>query len=116
VSDIVLDWVGHSGRMYRYWLLERTFAADIKDEAGNYVFVNRLQSGHFIPLYFGIAENLRTRIPKHEKWPEALRLGAIGIMAHTTQGGAATRLAEEQDLISYWEPPLNVHYRVALSR
>jgi hypothetical protein len=57
------------------------------------------------------SENLKERIPRHECWPEAVRLGATHVLAHTTPAGEQVRCAEEQDLIALWNPPLNVQHR-----
>jgi hypothetical protein len=108
MSDI--DWIGRSGWTYGYFFLKDTSAAGIVPEPGNYAFVRQLANGNWTPIYFGIAENLRGRIPNHERLAEAVRLGATHIMGHTTPN-EASRVAEEQDLIAYWNPPLNVHYR-----
>src|SRR5262249_27283175 len=106
-----VDWVGRSGTKHRYWFLDRITADGIKPEGGNYAFVRQLTNGNFTPLYFGQAENLQARIPCHERWDDAKRAGATHVMAHTTQGGEAARLAEERDLIQQWNPPLNVQHR-----
>lgn len=96
---------------YRYWFLDSPkVASAIKDEGGNYAFVKRLSNGNFVPLYFGKADSLRNRLPGHECWEEAARHGVTHAMAHTQVGDAA-RSAEERDLIQYWNPPMNTHYR-----
>jgi hypothetical protein len=106
-----IDWPGKSGETYRYWFLDDTTAHGINAVAGNYAFVKHLPSGKFVPLYFGESEDLQDRIPGHELWREALRLGATHVMAHTTPAGEQARLDEERDLIQRWNPPLNVQHR-----
>lgn len=106
-----VDWAGLSGKKYRYWFLASFDAQTIRNEGGNYAFVKRLPNGNFVPLYFGVAENLRARLPNHERWAEAKRLGATHVMGHTTPDGEQVRLAEEKDLIGYWNPPLNTQHR-----
>jgi hypothetical protein len=66
-----------------------------------------------VPLYFGVAEDLKTRIPNHERWADAISAGMTHVMAHSTQGGEQVRCAEEVDLIQYWQPVLNVQHRQA---
>jgi hypothetical protein len=110
--SFTIDWLGKSGATYKYWSLDNVTADGIQAVAGNYAFVKQLANGNCIPLYFGVAENLRDRILNHDRWAEAVRLGATYVMAHTTPAGETARLAEERDLIQYWNPPLNVHHRV----
>ncbi len=110
--SFTIDWSGKSGTAYRYWSLDDVTTAGIQAVAGNYAFVKQLPNGNFIPLYFGVAENLQKRIPNHDRWLEAVRLGATHVMAHTTQGGEAARLVEERDLIQQWNPQLNTHHRL----
>jgi len=109
--SFTVDWNGKSGTAYRYWSVDNLTAAGLQAVAGNYAFVKQLPNGNFIPLYFGIAESLRDRLPNHDRWNEAVRLGATHVMAHTTPAGEAARLAEERDLIQQWNPPLNTHHR-----
>src|SRR5262245_61845851 len=107
-----IDWRGNSGATYRYWFLDNPkTASGIKAEAGNYCFAKQLANGKYLPLYFGESSDLQDRIPNHELWEQAIRLGATHVMGHTTPAGEAARLAEERDLIEYWNPPLNTEHR-----
>ena len=106
-----IDWSGQSGKTYRYFVLANLEPASIVDEGGNYVFAKRLANGNYVPLYFGIAKSLRERLPKHEVWPDAKRIGATYVMGHTTPSGESARLDEERDLIQYWNPALNTQHR-----
>jgi len=108
-----VDLVGKSGKTYRYWFLANITAKGIQAVAGNYAFLKKLANGNFVPVYFGQAEDLQSRIPTHERWDEARRIGASGIAAHSTTGGEQARLDEERDLIEYWHTPLNTHHRKA---
>jgi hypothetical protein len=108
---IIVDWVGKSGLQYRYWQLHDCTAAAIQAVGGNYAFVKPLPDGKFVPVYFGVADDLRARIPGHERWAEAAKLGATFVMSHTTPAGAQARIDEERDLIQYWNPPLNTQHR-----
>jgi hypothetical protein len=110
--SFIIDWIGKSGTSYRYWSLENITAAGIQAVAGNYVFAKQLPNGNLVPLYFGVADDLQARIPNHERWAEAVRLGATHVMAHSTPAGEQARLVEERDLIQYWNPPLNMQHRV----
>lgn len=103
-----IDWPGKSGS-YRYWFLATPVtAANIQATAGNYMFVRPVTAG-WVPVYIGIAENLQDRLPNHERWAEAVKLGATRVMGHT-QADAAKRKAEEKDLISHWNPALNTQH------
>jgi hypothetical protein len=108
----IVDWQGKSGTSYRYWFLANVTAAGIQTVAGNYAFVKRLPNGNFVPLYFGVAENLSARISNHERWDDAVRAGMTHVMAHTTRGGEKVRCDEEIDLIQQWHPPLNMQHRL----
>ena len=107
-----IDWPGKSGATYRYWFLADISPGAIKEQGGNYMFVRLANQAknQWEPVYIGIAENLRTRLPSHEVWPDAKKIGAIRIMGHT-QDAAAAREKEEQDLIAHWNPPLNTQHR-----
>jgi hypothetical protein len=104
-----IDWLGQSGKSYRYWFLDMN--QPIKDEGGNYMFVQQLPNGRWLPVYIGQADSLGNRIPNHERLADAKRAGATQVMSHTTPTGEQARLDEERDLILYWNPTLNTHHR-----
>jgi hypothetical protein len=110
-SEVIIDWPGKSGKTYRYWALSTIAAEGIQAVSGNYAFVKQLPNGNYLPLYFGEAQDLRARIPCHDRLDDARRLGITHVMAHTTQGGEQVRLAEERDLIQQWNPTMNTHHR-----
>jgi hypothetical protein len=111
-SSDYIDWNGSAGNTYRYWFFETPQnPSTIKSECGNYAFVKQLPNGKFVPLYFGIADSLRSRLTNHERWDEAIRAGMTHVMSHTTPAGETVQIAEEKDLIQQWNPPLNVHHR-----
>ncbi len=109
MSTDVIDWPGKSGNSYRYWF--SAFTDTFKDEGGNYMFVKQIPNGNYLPVYIGQADSLRKRLSNHERFDEAKRLGATIVMTHTTPAGEAARLAEEADLIAYWQSALNTHHR-----
>jgi hypothetical protein len=102
-----VDFPGHIG-VYRYFYLAPGMIPRV---GGNYMMVASTNAG-LVPLYVGISDDLFGRLANHPDWPSAQRLGAKYIMAHLQQDVIA-RQVEEQDLIAYWNPPLNVQYRTA---
>ena len=73
------------------------------------MFAKETSTG-WVPLYIGIADDLSARIPGHERWAEAKRLGATHVLAHT-EPSKAKREAEEKALIALCNPPLNTQHR-----
>ena|SRR5437868_1577267 len=108
-----IDWPGKTGT-YRYWFTSGIAPANLKPEGGNYMYVKRLPNGNWLPVYIGQADDLKARIPSHERGADAVRAGATHVMAHTTPAGEQARLAEERDLIAYWNPALNTQHRRVL--
>jgi len=109
MADKFIDWQGNSGRSYRYEFVDMSLP--FRAVGGNYAFVRHLPNGNFIPLYFGESGDLSQRMPGHKVWAKALSFGATHAMAHATPAGYLSRLAEEQDLIAYWNPALNTQHR-----
>jgi hypothetical protein len=54
MNDQIIDWIGMSGRTYRYWF--SSFSNSFKNEGGNYTFVKRLANGKYLPVYIGQAD------------------------------------------------------------
>lgn len=107
-----IDWPGSAGAKYRYWFLGDLSPARIKDQPGNYMFVRQTnrEKNWWLPVYIGIADNLRQRLPNHEVWEEAKRCGATHVMGHT-QTDRVKRENEERDLIGEWNPQCNTQHR-----
>ena len=97
-----IDWLGATGKTYRYWFLE----GEAKAEPGNYMFVKPSGNG-WVPVYIGQSSNLRNRLANHPEMPCVRRNGGTHTMAHTTPGGKQTRLDEEADLVDHWKPACN---------
>jgi hypothetical protein len=79
------------------------------DVPGIYIFAQPVQNGWYAK-YIGIADSFSARLPNHERWTEARRLGATHVHAAVIQQ-AATRATIEQALIGQYQPPLNTHHR-----
>jgi excinuclease UvrABC nuclease subunit len=96
------------------WL---TYEFDVNQHSANwsavggvYIFCYITPQNQWRALYVGQAESLAERIPTHERWQEAVRLGATHVHARAVQA-AATRDAIEQELIQAYQPQLNVQLR-----
>ena len=110
-SNGYIDWVGISGRRYRYYFVQYVVAWGIQSGGGNYCLAVRQASGLFLPAYFGIADDIKVRLPNHEHLQAARAYGELNVMAHLTPAGDAARKLEERDLIQFWNPPLNIQHR-----
>ena len=86
-----------------------TQEANWKQVPGLYIFA-RSAHGAWDPLYVGQTEDFCTRIPDHERWDEAARLGAVYVHAVVIRD-AETRNRLEEALIRYLNPPLNTQLR-----
>ncbi len=74
--------------------------------AGIYIFCGINQQGLWFPLYVGQAKSFAERVPGHERWREAVRLGATHIHARVVEQ-QATRDQIEAALIRAYQPALN---------
>jgi hypothetical protein len=81
------------------------------DVAGGYAFAYRNVHGLWIIIYVGETGSYQQRLTNHERWPEAVRLGATHILTRLNPYGETARQAEERDLIASYDPPLNTQLR-----
>lgn len=81
---------------------------DIKwhDLAGVYVMAHRIALGSWRAVYIGSTTSFAFRLPGHEKWRDAARLGATHIHARVEKF-APQREHCERELIRQFRPPLN---------
>jgi excinuclease UvrABC nuclease subunit len=77
---------------------------------GIYIFTGLNAAGKWRPFYIGQAQSLSDRIPNHEQWAAAVRLGATHVHAKVVQQ-AATRDSIEKELIQAYQPALNVQLK-----
>lgn len=77
---------------------------------GVYIFTGLTPQNQWRPYYMGQAESFQDRLPNHERWAEAARLGATHVHVRVVQQ-EATRQAVEQELIQRFQPPLNSQLR-----
>lgn len=78
--------------------------------AGLYIFAGRNSANLWVALYVGQTDSFALRIPTHERWTEAARLGATHVHA-MAESQAAMRDTIEAELIGAYQPRLNVQQR-----
>lgn len=98
-----VTWLTHEFTVYNY-------GATWNEVAGIYIFAGINSAGRWQALYIGQCDAFCNRVPNHEQWSAALRLGATHVHARVVSQ-AATRDALEQQLIQACDPPLNTHHR-----
>lgn len=79
-------------------------------KAGIYIFTGIISTGRWKAYYIGQTDDFSSRIPGHEKWAPAVRLGASHIHARVVPLQASRDTLESQ-LIQACQPPLNVQGR-----
>lgn len=77
--------------------------------SGIYMMCSR-EGTAWVPKYIGQAESFRDRLTRHERWPEAVRLGATHVLAMCLGPGEEMDRVE-RILIRELQPPLNVQLR-----
>ena len=75
------------------------------DVGGVYVFAGR-NLGRWKTYYVGQTRSFANRLPSHERWAEAKRLGATHVHIRRVSN-ASRRRAIEIELIRNLNPPLN---------
>jgi excinuclease UvrABC nuclease subunit len=79
-------------------------------KAGVYMFASLNSNQKWDVHYVGQCDSFEDRIPSHERWEDARRLGATHVLA-VVVSLQADRDALEQHAIQDFQPPLNTHYR-----
>ena len=74
--------------------------------AGVYIFAGLTPQNQWRAYYIGQAYSFQARIPSHERWFEAARLGATHVHAMAVSQ-PAIRDSIERALIQAYQPPLN---------
>jgi len=82
------------------------------ESAGLYIFAHLIDSTHWRAFYVGQTDNFKSRIPNHERWSSALRLGATHVHALAVPL-AANRDTWEKRLIAFLQPVLNDQLRAS---
>ena len=98
--DIKVKWLEHEFTVHRH-------GADWHNVAGLYIFSGKdPKDNKWFPLYIGQALSLSERLPAHEKWSAAVRLGATHVHAMVVPLATRRDLIERQ-LIQSFQPSLN---------
>ena len=104
---MTVSWQGHAFIVYQRGI-------DWNEVAGLYIFSGRVKDDQgttvWRPFYIGQTQNFSKRLPTHEDWPEAQRLGATHVHAMTMKN-PEMRAEIERDLIQSYQPALNVQLR-----
>lgn len=74
--------------------------------AGVYLFCTNSGNNKWKALYIGQTESLASRLPNHDRWDEAERLGATHIHVKAVRD-EKQRLAIEESLLGQYKPALN---------
>lgn len=97
-------WPGLTGNRYVYEVYR--IGTPFKSVPGNYIFA-RWDGGRWTNLYTGETGDLSERFTNHHKEPCVLSRGATHLHVHQSSTNAATRRAEEGDIIKRHRPPCN---------
>jgi hypothetical protein len=98
-------WQGVSQAWYLHSIFD--FAETTVITSCNYIMVRREFDGRRAALYIGQSGDLSDRLPNHEKFAEAQRLGANELHLHFLANSSAERFRIETDLRNGHNPPLN---------
>jgi excinuclease UvrABC nuclease subunit len=94
-----VTWLSHGFTVYAH-------GTSWNDDAGVYIFAGLNSQNQWVALYVGQADNFRNRIPQHEQWTRAVRLGATHVHAMVVPL-AGNRDKLEEELIQAFQPQLN---------
>ena len=96
--------VNWSGHFFEVFLKNSNWS----NAAGVYIFCGLTERG-WRPFYIGQAQSFNGRIPNHDRWWEAVQLGATHVHAKVVPQ-AAMRDAIEEKLIGIYKPTLNTQH------
>jgi hypothetical protein len=98
-------WQGASLAWYHHSIFD--FAETTVITRANYIMVRREFDGKRTALYIGQSGDLSDRLPNHEKFAAAHRLGANELHLHFLADSSSERFSIETDLRNGHNPPLN---------
>ena len=102
MSDYV-EWLGRKFKVLNF------YGTRWADRSGVYIFTAVGPLG-WEPYYIGETISFADRLPTHERWAEAVRLGATHVHAAVVTP-EATRVGLQDRLIRAYQPPLNTQGR-----
>lgn len=102
MSDKV-TWLTHEFSVHQH-------GANWNDTAGIYIFCGLNQQRQWVPLYIGQAASFRDRLPSHEQWNPARKLGATHVHAKAVSQQSQRDNIEKQ-LIQSFQPRLNTQLK-----
>jgi excinuclease UvrABC nuclease subunit len=85
------------------------------DVGGIYIFSGPINNNQWVAYYIGQTDSFKDRLPNHERWEEAKRLGATHVHAMVVRQ-EATREDIERELIRAFQPRLNLQLKESYSR
>lgn len=98
-----VNWYGYEFSVYQQ-------GGNWNDVGGIYIFSGLSSRREWVPIYIGQTDSFRNRIPLHEKWIPAMRLGATHVHA-MAESQEAKRLQVERLLIATYQPALNTQLK-----
>lgn len=107
----ICNWPLGNGESLEFEVVANTnnYSFNWKKVSGLYIFAYQ-QGNMWYALYVGQTDDFSSRLPNHERLPQAIQKGATHIhVAIITQQRERNIL--EKMLIQYLQPPLNYHYR-----
>ena len=105
MTQQTVNWLSNEFGVYTYQPINAW-----NDLPAVYIFAGLNQRGVWVPLYIGQTGSLAKRLPNHEQWPPAQRLGATHVHARVVQQ-ETLRLQLEKSLIQGYNPSLNQVHR-----
>ena len=78
--------------------------------AGIYIFTGVNAQNQWVALYIGQASSFAERLPNHDRWSEAHKLGATHVHARV-ESLQANRDKIEKELIQAFQPRLNTQLK-----
>jgi len=103
----IVSWSGHEFHVVEH-------DANWNDVAGVYIFSGLNSQNRWVAIYIGQTDSFRNRIPQHDQWTPAARLGATHVHAMTVPQ-ATERDRIERLLIATYQPVLNTQLKKSYS-
>ena len=102
MNDRTATWLGYPFSIH-------TIDSNWNEVPGLYIFAGIDSQSNWRPFYIGRTDSLAGRIPNHEQWQAASRLGATHVHATVIQEVARRSFIEER-LIQAYRPYLNIQH------